>query len=247
MGRLDGRVAIVTGGASGMGRACCLGLAKEGATVVVADILDAGETVEEVKALGSKGLPVHVDVTKEEPTMKMAVSVAGEFGRIDILVNNAGIYPKATFAAMDFSDWKRVLAVDLDGVFLCTKAVYPFMVKQRFGRIVNISSDLVFMGSTQFVHYASAKAGVMGFTNALAAEAGEYGITVNAIAPGLVATETVLRRPGGAGFEFVVPMQAINRRQEPEDIVGAVLFFVSDEGSFVTGQTIAVDGGLTRH
>jgi NAD(P)-dependent dehydrogenase (short-subunit alcohol dehydrogenase family) len=247
MNRLDERVAIVTGGAKGIGQAFCVGLAKEGAKVAVADLLDGSETVEKVKAVGGEALALKVDVTSEASTQEMAQQVMDHFGRIDILVNNAGIYPALPFQDMSFEDWKRVLAVNLDGIFLCTKAVYPHMMAQHYGRIVNISSGTVFLGSPNFAHYVTTKAGVIGFTRTLATEAGEYGITVNAIAPGLTATRTVVDGPLGTMLEGIIQMQALKRRQEPEDLVGALLFFVTDEGAFVTGQTIAVDGGLARH
>lgn len=247
MNRLDERVAIVTGGASGIGQAFCVALAKEGAKVAVADLVDGTETVEKIKAVGGEARAVKVDVTNEASTQEMAQQVMGHFGRIDILVNDAGIYPASPFQEMSFESWKKVLAVNLDGLFLCSKAVYPHMMAQHYGRIVNISSGTVFLGTPYFAHYVTTKAGVIGFTRTLATEAGEFGITVNAIAPGLTATKTVLDSPLGDMFEGIIPMQALKRRQEPEDLVGALLFFVTDEGAFVTGQTIAVDGGLTRH
>ncbi len=247
MKRLDSKVALVTGGAKGIGQAFCTALAKEGAKVVVADILEGHQTAEKVKAVGGEALTLKVDVTSEVSTQEMAKAVIDNFGRIDILVNNAGIYPAIPFQDMSFEDWKKVLAVNLDGIFLSTKAVYPHMMAQEYGRIVNISSGTVFLGTPNFAHYVTTKAGVIGFTRTLASEAGEYGITVNAIAPGLTATDTVLEGPLGGMFDQIIQMQAIKRRQEPEDLVGALLFFVTDAGAFVTGQTIAVDGGTTRH
>ena len=247
MNRLAERVAIVTGGANGIGQAFCVGLAREGAKVAVADLVDGAETVEKVEAVGGEARSLNVDVTSQASTQDMAEQVMERFGRIDILVNNAGIYPALSFQEMSFEDWKKVLAVNLDGIFLCSKSVYPHMMAQTYGRIVNISSGTVFLGTPHFAHYVTTKAGVIGFTRTLATEAGEFGITVNAIAPGLTATRTVLDGPLGDMFEGIISMQALKRRQEPEDLVGALLFFVTDEGAFVTGQTIAVDGGLTRH
>ena len=247
MKRLDGKVAIVTGGAKGIGRAFCCGLAKEGASVVIADILDGSETEKMVNELGFESLILKVDVTQEESTQKMAAASFERFGRIDILVNNAGIYPPVPFKDLSLAEWKKVLAVNLDGIFLSTKAVLPYMTEAKFGRIVNISSTSVFSGTPGFAHYVTSKAGVIGFTRALASELGEFGITVNTIAPGLVASETVLKGPLVSAFEQVIQKQAIKRRQEPEDLVGALLFLVSNDGAFVTGQTIAVDGGLSRH
>lgn len=247
MKRLKDRVAIVTGGAKGIGRAFSVGLAREGATVVVADVADGSETAALVEKAGATARVLEVDVSHPEATAKMAKAVADEWGRIDILINNAGIYPPQPFEELSFEDWRKVLSINLDGVFLCTKAVYPYMKERRFGRIVNISSGTVMLGTPNFAHYVTTKAGVIGFTRTLATEAGEHGITVNAIAPGLTATDTVKDGPLGGMFEQIVAMQAIKRQQEPEDLVGAMMFFVSDEASFVTGQTLAVDGGLVRH
>jgi NAD(P)-dependent dehydrogenase (short-subunit alcohol dehydrogenase family) len=237
----------VTGGASGIGQAFCAGLGKEGAKVVVADILDGSETVDKVKKLGCEALALNVDVTSESSAHEMAEAVMEQFGRIDILVNNAGIYPAMPFKDTSYADWKKVLSINLDGIYLCTEAVYPHMMTAEYGRIVTMSSGTVFLGTPMMVPYVTTKAGVIGFTRSLASEAGEYGITVNAIAPGLTATQTVLDSPLGDMFEGIIEQQAIKRRQEPEDLVGALLFLVTDEGAFVTGQTIAVDGGLVRH
>jgi NAD(P)-dependent dehydrogenase (short-subunit alcohol dehydrogenase family) len=245
--RLEGKIAIVTGGASGIGKAFSCGLAKEGASIVIADVLDGSDTAKKVESYGCQALVLNTDVTNEESVNQMAATTVEKCGRIDILVNNAGIYPAAPFETLAFAEWKKVLAVNLDGIFLATKAVLPQMKKQKFGRIVNISSGTVFLGTPGFAHYVTTKAGVIGFTRSVATELGDFGITVNAIAPGLTATENVLSGPMAGLFDMLVPQQAIKRRQEPEDLVGALLFFVTDEGSFVTGQTIAVDGGLTRH
>ncbi|MDX9785697.1 MAG: 3-oxoacyl-ACP reductase family protein [Desulfobacterales bacterium] len=247
MKRLKNRVAIVTGCAGGIGQSFCVGMAKEGAKVVATDLLSTDETVEKVKSAGGDILALQVDVTSEDSTLKMARQVMNHFGRIDILVNNAGIYPVSPFQDIRFENWKKVTSVNLDGVFLCTKAVYPHMMAQNYGRIVNISSVSVFLGSPSLTPYVTTKAGIIGFTRALASEAGEYGITVNAIAPGLTATKTMLEGSLGAILDKTIKMQALKRRLEPDDLLGALLFLVTDGGDFVTGQTLAVDGGLTRH
>lgn len=245
--RLLEKIAIVTGGAKGIGQVFCTGLAREGAKVVIADIIDGQETANKVNQSGGETLVLIVDVTSEASTREMARKVIDKYGHIDILVNNAGIYPTMRFKEMTFPDWRRVLAVNLDGLFLATKAVYPYMTAQKSGRIVNISSGMFFRGSPNKIHYVTSKGGVIGFTRALATEAGEYGITVNAIAPGLVATQTVLDGPEAKLLENTIREQSLKRRQEPEDLVGTLLYLVTDEGAFVTGQTIAVNGGLVKY
>jgi NAD(P)-dependent dehydrogenase (short-subunit alcohol dehydrogenase family) len=245
--RLTNKVAIVTGGARGIGQAFCLGLAREGAKVVIADITDGDETAEKVTQAGSESLVLNVDVTNEVATREMARQVKDKYNRIDILVNNAGIYPVVPFKDMTYTDWKKVLAINLDGLFLTTKAVYPYMIAQKSGRIINISSGTYFRGTPNRIHYVTSKGGVIGFTRALSTEAGEYGITVNAIAPGLVATQTVLESPQANLFESTIQQQSLKRRQEPEDLVGTLLYLVTDEGAFVTGQTINVNGGLVKY
>ena len=245
--RLVNKVAIVTGSAKGIGQAFCTGLARERAKVVIADIADGSGTANKVKEAGGEALVLTIDVTDEASTREMARKVIDKYSHIDILVNNAGIYPTMPFKEMTFPDWRKVLAVNLDGLFLATKAVYPYMIAQKSGRIVNISSGTFFRGSPNKIHYVTTKAGVIGFTRALATEAGDYGITVNAIAPGLVATQTVLEGSEAKLLENTVQQQSLKRRQEPEDLVGTLLYLVTDEGAFVTGQTIAVNGGLIKY
>jgi NAD(P)-dependent dehydrogenase (short-subunit alcohol dehydrogenase family) len=245
--RLADKVAIVTGGAKGIGQAFCVGLAREGAKVVIADIADSSSTAEKVNQVLGEALILTVDVTSESSTESMARKVMDKYGHIDILVNNAGIYPTMPFKDMTFNDWKKVLAVNLDGLFLTTRAVYPYMIAQKSGRIVNISSGTFFRGTPNMAHYVTTKAGAIGFTRTLATEAGEYGITVNAIAPGLVATQTVLDGPQAKQLESTIQLQSLKRRQEPEDLVGTLLYLVTDEGAFVTGQTLAVNGGLAKY
>lgn len=248
MRRLEGKVAIVTGAATGMGRTFCAGLAREGAQVVAADIQDMTATLDAVRAAGGKCEGVRTDVSQQDAVERMVQQTIDTFGRVDVLVNNAAIYPLQPFEQITLDDWHKVLGVNLDGVFLCTRAVVPHMKAQRYGRIVSISSGIFFTGTPYFAHYAASKGAIIGLTRSLAPEVGEFGITINAIAPGLVQTEGVLANPHVvAAWDAVIATQCVKRRETPEDVLGSVLFFASDESAFVTGQTLCVDGGVVRH
>ncbi len=246
-----GRVAIVTGAAIGNGQAFAEELARRGAQVVIADINEADETAAKISAIEGALEPMRliVDVTSEESTKQMAASVREKFGRIDILVNNAGIYEEEPFELLSLEAWKSVMDVNLTGMFLTCKAVLPSMKQNGFGRIINLSSDTVWLGTPYLVHYVTSKMGVIGFTRALASEVGKYGVTVNAITIGLTATQ----RPPGARYtqgnilEHLLPPQAIERAEMPEDIAAIVSFLASDASGIITGQTINADGGVTRH
>lgn len=244
--RLAGRVAIITGAARGIGRAYSLGMAREGANIVAVDVLDATATKLAAEELGVKALALNLDVSNETDTLRMAREVADAFGRIDILINNAAISPEQPLDQITFEDWRRVLSVDLDGVFLCAKAVIPQMKQQRYGRIINIASSTVFMSFANLAHYITAKAGVIGLTRALATELGEYGITVNALSPGLTQTERTVTVPQEV-WDWQVALQSIKRREVPEDLVGAAIFLASEEAAFITGQTLSVCGGFVKH
>ncbi len=251
--RLKDKVIIVTGGGLGIGRAYSKGLAKEGAKIVVADIqVEAAKQVaNEISKEGGDALPVAVDVTSPEKTREMADTTLKRYGRIDVLVNNAGLYTalkKKPFMEIPVGEWDEVMAVNLKGLFLCAQAVHPAMKKQGKGKIINISSGTVLGGTPFFVHYVSSKAGVIGFTRALARELGPDNISVNAITPGLT-----ISSPQQEGV--MTPEQredrrrrrCFNRDQLPEDLVGTVAFLSSDDSNFITGQTINVDGGLNLH
>jgi NAD(P)-dependent dehydrogenase (short-subunit alcohol dehydrogenase family) len=244
-------VVIVTGGGMGIGRVCCLGLAKEGAKVVVADVQEAQNVAAEIAREGEEALAVAVDVTAPEQTRAMARTALDRYGRIDVLVNNAGLYTsikKKSFAEISPEEWDQVMAVNLKGILLCSQAVYPAMKKQGKGKIINISSGTIFNGTPFFLHYVTSKAGVIGLTRALARELGTDGIAVNAITPGLT-----LSGPQQAGA--ITDAQLADRRsrrsfqrdQFPEDIVGTVLFLASVDSDFITGQTINVDGGQNMY
>jgi 3-oxoacyl-[acyl-carrier protein] reductase len=251
--RLQDKVVIVTGGGVGIGKAYSLGVAKEGAKVVVADIQEgeARKVAADINGAGGQAMAVAVDVTSPEKTQAMADGALKQYGRIDVLVNNAGLYSalkKKPFMEIDPDEWDRVMAVNLKGLFLCVKAVYPAMKQQRKGKIINISSGTALSGSPLFLHYVSSKAGVIGFTRALAREVGNDNICVNSIMPGLTIS--------GSNQEGVTtPEQLADRRkrrclqrdQYPADLVGTVIFLSSDDSDFMTGQAISVDGGANMY
>lgn len=243
--RLEGKVAIVTGAARGIGRAYCLAMAREGASIVAVDVLDATATKSAVEQLGVKSMALKTDVSSEEDTLLMAQRTIETFGRIDILISNAALSPEQPLEEITFSDWRKVMSVDLDGVFLCAKAVVPQMKRQKSGRIINIASSTVFMSFPNLTHYITAKAGVIGMTRALATELGDYGILVNAISPGLTQTERTVTVPDEV-WGMQVAMQSVKRRESPEDLVGTAVFLASDDAAFITGQTISVCGGFVK-
>jgi len=243
------KIALVTGGASGIGQAYARRLAEDGVHIAIADMRPGEETAELVKAAKRQALAVTCDVSQPEDVERLKREVEGRFGRIDILVNNAGIFPIQPFETMSFADWRRVLSTNLDAMFLVTKAFLPGMKERQWGRIVNIASNTLGLTVTGLVHYVASKGGVVGFTRALATEMGPFGVTVNAIAPGLTRSPgtTANDRPGAAErFAFVANLQSIKRTELPPDLVGAMSFLTSDDAAFITGQTFYVDGGLVR-
>ncbi len=244
MGLLDNKVAIVTGGARGLGEAYCLRLAQEGARVVMADILEeAGEVVQKIKAAGGQAIAVKVDVTSEVETKRMAEETAKAFGRIDILVNNAGFYhgmSRKPFYEISSAEWDKMMAVSVKGTWLCTRAVFPYMKELGKGKIINVASEACFAPTKGLVHYTAAKSAVIGISRVLDGELGQYGICVNVIAPGVIDT------PATRSYVNMEKMDAssvpLGRFGVPEDIVGAVVFFSSDDSDFISGQTLLIDG-----
>jgi len=248
---LKDKVAIVTGGGHGIGKAYCLGFGRAGVHVAAADI--DGPAAERVaaqvaKEAGAKSFGIKVDVADEASTQSMAAAILERFGRIDILVNNAAIFAtipmnRGGIETIDPKEWDRLMAVNLKGLFFCARAVLPAMRAQKSGKIINISSSTVFAGSAGRIHYVTSKAGVIGFTRTLAREVGEDNIQVNAIAPGSTLSE---ENPSEEILRFrqlQVGTRALKRVQMPQDLIGAVLFLASSLSDFITGQTMSVDGG----
>ena len=253
MGRLDDRVIIVTGGALGIGRAYCEGFAREGAKVVIADI-DGPAAIRAAAELaegGADALAITTDVADQASTEEMARATLERFGRIDGLVNNAAIairLPKieGPIEEITVEDWDRVIGVNLRGTFLCCRAVIGHMKERKYGKIINISSSTFFSGGGgNNAQYVASKGGVIAFTRVLAREVGDWNITVNSIAPGLTASET--ENTPMERYEVRVPHRAIKRVEQPEDLVGAAIFLISAESDFMSGQTMAVDGGHVMH
>jgi NAD(P)-dependent dehydrogenase (short-subunit alcohol dehydrogenase family) len=246
--RLEGKVAIVTGGARHIGAVYAKRLAAEGASVVVADVLNGEGVVREIKEARGNAIALRIDVSKEEDTLRMADETVKRFGRIDIFINNAAIFlsiKRRSFYEISAEEWDQVAAVNIKGPFLCIKAVFPQMKKQRSGKIINISSTTALWGTPMFLHYVTSKAALIGLTRALASEIGEYGICVNTIAPGLVQHEG---QTAPKEFnELQLKVRSIKRLETPEDLIGTLLYLASSDSDFVTGQTIVVDGGSVLH
>jgi 3-oxoacyl-[acyl-carrier protein] reductase len=242
---LRGKIALVTGAGHGIGREIALALARSGAEVVVTDISDKiFEVGKEIESVGTKAFPVKCDVTDAKEAVAIEKKVLGKYDRIDILVNNAGIYPQKPFLEMTAEDWNKVLNINLNGVFHCTKAVIPKMVEQKYGKIVNIASVAgAIVGYINLAHYSASKAGIVGFTKSLALEMAQYGININAIAPGPIDIGEI---PAGSEIlQQIIKTIPIGRMGLPIDIANLVVFLVSDESSFITGQCIVCDGGST--
>lgn len=242
--RLENKVVVITGAAKHIGQAFAVRAAREGAAVVVADKSDCTDTAEMVATEGARVLTLTVDVTDEQQTLAMARDTVAEFGRIDVLVNNAGLFDGLVakpFMDVDLDLWDRVFAVNVKGIFLCSRAVFPYMRDQGKGKIVNIGSGIWLHGVTGIPHYVASKAAVTGLSRTLARELGPFNINVNTLAPGGTESGAIVdhtqmpinQRPG----------RALNRVEVPEDLTGTMVYLASDDSDFVTGQMIAVNGG----
>lgn len=253
MGRLDGRVAIVTGAAQGIGATYAAALADEGADVVVSDILDTDQVVARINDAGKgRAVGIKVDVARREDVAGMVTEAISKFGRVDILVNNAAIFASLSlkpFMEIPDEEWEQVLKVNVSGLFNCARAVVPQMREQKYGKIINISSGTVFNGAAMMLHYVTSKSAVIGFTRSLAREVGAEGICVNALAPGFTLSEGVDANQSYAQpvREAVNMQRCLQRSQQPEDLTGALVFLSSTDSDFMTGQTVLVDGGMYTH
>lgn len=247
--RLKDRVAIVTGAARGIGAAYAQGLAREGAAVAVADLLDPKPVAQAIETAGGRALPLIADVSDESQTRAMARSVLETYGRIDILVNNAAFFASIEhrpFEEIPVEEWDKVMAVNVRGTFLCAKAVAPTMKSQKRGKIINVASGTVYKGNENFMGYVSSKGAVVAMTRCLARELGPYNINVNAIAPGLTMSEAI-REKGENLDAQTIQSRLIRRRIDPEDLVGTVVYLSSSDSDMMTGQILLVDGGAAFH
>lgn len=243
---LKNRVALITGAGRGIGKAIALRLAREGATIVINDLRQENTTqaVEEILALGVPAFAVPGDVSSSESVNAMVEAVVGEFGRLDILINNAGIAQDQILMRMTDEQWDRVIAIDLKSVFLCSRAAVRYMLKAKWGRIVSLASVVGLIGNPGQANYAAAKAGIVGFSRALAREVGTRGITVNALAPGFIETDMTAQLSEKQREELAsrIPLGYLGA---PEDVANACAFLASEEARYITGHVITVDGGMT--
>lgn len=252
MPRLDGRVAIVTGAAQGIGAVYARALAAEGARVAIADVVDGEGVAAEIEGAGGEAMALITDVTRADSCATMAAATIERFGGIDILVNNAALFgrlERRRFEDIGLDEWDRVLQVNVTGAFLCVRAAAPEMRKKGHGKIINITSGTVMKGSPNMLHYVSSKGAIIAFTRALARELGDDGICVNAISPGLIMSDNILARADELAQTIVLQRagRSFKRDGLPGDLVGALVYLSSGDSDFVTGQTLVVDGGEVMH
>jgi 3-oxoacyl-[acyl-carrier protein] reductase len=246
--RLKDKVAIVTGAAQGLGKSFAIALSQEGAKVIALDINDPQETVSQIESSGGTAKGIQADISKEEDCQKAAEETVATFGKIDILVNNAALMyglKRKPFYEIDPKEWDKVMAVNVKGSWLCTRAVFPYMQQQGKGKIITLSSETYFTGSHGFVHYVTSKASIVGLTRSLANELGPHNITINAIAPGF--TDSEASRALADIKKYDTKQTPMGRLQQPEDLLGTLIFLASDDSDFITGQTILVDGGRVKN
>lgn len=237
--------AIVTGGARGLGRAYCLALSGAGFDIVVSDLLDTAGTVAEIEAAGGRAVGVRADISSAADNDALAAAAADAFGTIDVLVNNAAYFSETTrgpFHEVSQHEWDRTFEVNVRGVWLTCCAVYPYMQAQGSGKIINIASNTCFKGTVGFPHYVASKSAIIGLTRCLATELGPDGITVNTVSPDLIPNPS-LRPTDATSDQFVVAGRALRRTQEPDDMVGTILYLAGSGSDFVTGQNLVVNGG----
>ncbi len=241
--RLENKTAIVTGASRGIGKTIALQLAEEGANIVVCDIALSEEAANEIEQKGGKALPIVTDVVDPDSVGNMIKAAKDEFGRIDILVNNAGITKDTLLMRMSLESWNTVIQVNLTGTFNCTKAATRIMMKQKYGRIVNIASVVGLMGNAGQANYVASKAGIIGFTKSVAKELGGRNITANAVAPGFIKTEMTEKLAEEVKEDYLKRIP-LGRMGTAEDVAKVVAFLVSAEADYITGQVISVDGGM---
>lgn len=246
-GKLSGRTALVTGAAQGIGKAIASRLAADGATVVVSDMNAAGAAAT-AAGIGDAAFAITADISDPDAVASLFDEIEKKTGGVDILVNNASIVPFLPWDEVDLAHWRKIIDVNLTGTFIVTRAATDQMrAKNKAGRVISIASNTFFAGTPNMAAYVAAKGGVIGFTRALATELGKYGITANAVTPGLIESDGVKASPHNQAFDFVEMLQAVKGKGQPEHIADVVSFLASDDARWITGQTINVDAGMVRY
>jgi NAD(P)-dependent dehydrogenase (short-subunit alcohol dehydrogenase family) len=248
MGRLQNRIAVISGAAKGLGKAAAVRLASEGAKIEILDIADASEVCKEIQVAGGEAYSQICDVTNEEQIKNCVAEIEKRSGRVDILVNNAGILsPRTPWYELSYEEVNKYVQINYLGYFLVSKAIYPLLKKSEFGRLINVASRTYFLANPGQMAYVAAKGAVMGMTRVMAKEMGDDNITVNAVAPGMIATEGTLANSNEEAFNRVMQNQAIKKRGQPHHLAGLIAFLASDDAEIITGQMILCDGGGYLH